>query len=87
MALKAFEKEKMEFIFRDGQVVTLQEPTLLQLKSARAKSKDEIEQAKSLLIDMSMGEIDADFLESLPIAEFNRLAKVVTDFIGLDEKN
>ena len=26
-------------------------------------------------------------LESLPIAEFNRLAKVVTDFIGLDEKN
>ena len=29
----------------------------------------------------------ADFLESLPIAEFNRLAKVVTDFVGLDEKN
>ena len=26
-------------------------------------------------------------LESLPIAEFNRLAKVVTDFVGLDEKN
>ena len=51
------------------------------------EGKDEIEQAKSLLIDMSMGEIDADFLESLPIAEFNRLAKVVTDFIGLDEKN
>lgn len=87
MALKIFEKQTKEFVFRDGQTVSLTEPTLLQLKSARAKSTDEIEQAKSLLIDMSMGEITQDFLESLPISEFNRIVALITDFIGLDEKN
>lgn len=63
--LKSFDKETKTFTFRDGQEVLLKEPTLLQIQSARAKAKDdEIALAKALLIDMSDGELNNEFLDS-----------------------
>ncbi|TLD97680.1 phage tail assembly protein [Helicobacter jaachi] len=84
--LKTFEKSQKTFTFRDGQAVLLKEPTLLQLKSARAKN-DEVEQAKALLIDMSEGELTSEFLDSLPLGEWVRLSNEVSAFMGIDVKN
>ncbi|WP_343353254.1 phage tail assembly protein [Helicobacter mastomyrinus] len=86
--LKSFDKEIRTFTFRDGQEVLLKEPTLLQIQSARSKAKDdEIALAKALLIDMSDGEINNEFLDSLPVKEFNRLSNEVSGFIGIDERD
>lgn len=84
--LKPFEKEIKTFTFRDGQEVVLKEPTLLQIQSAKSKAKnDEIALAKALLVDISDGEINNEFLDSLPVGEFNRLSKEVANFLGIDE--
>ncbi|WP_104749861.1 hypothetical protein [Helicobacter cynogastricus] len=77
---------KETFTFRDGQSVEVAEPTLFQLQKAM-KAGDDIAQVKSLLIDCTMGELDERFLNSLPLEEFERLAKVVSRFRGADEKN
>lgn len=85
--LKPFEKQVKIFTFRDGQEVSLQEPTLLQIQSARQKAKDDIALAKALLIDMSCGEITNEFLDALPASEFRRLSDEVNNFIGISEKD
>lgn len=36
---------------------------------------------------MSDGEINNEFLDSLPVKEFNRLSNEVSSFIGIDEKD
>ena len=48
---------------------------------------DEVEQAKSLLIDMSEGELDSAFLDSLPLGEWSRLSLEISEFMGVSEKN
>ena len=69
MPLKKIELPKTEFTFSDGQTVELKAPTLDILQNAQKKAKDEIEQAKLMLIEMSDGEMDKEFLGSLPMSE------------------
>lgn len=87
MALKKIELPKTEFTFSDGQTVELKAPTLDILQNAQKKSKDEIEQAKLMLIEMSDGEMDKEFLNSLPMNEWSVLSKRVSAFMGIDVKN
>ncbi len=87
MALKKIELPKTEFTFSDGQTVELKAPTLDILQNAQKKSKDEIEQAKLMLIEMSDGEMDKEFLGSLPMSEWSELSKAVSAFMGIDVKN
>ena len=56
MALRKIEIPKTEFTFSDGQTVELKAPTLALIQSVQNKTKDEIEQAKLMLIEMSDGE-------------------------------
>lgn len=87
MALKKIEIPKTEFTFSDGQTVELKAPTLDILQNAQKKAKDEIEQAKLMLIEMSDGEMDKEFLGSLPMSEWSELSKAVSAFMGIDVKN
>nr|DAX78163.1 MAG TPA: tail assembly chaperone protein [Caudoviricetes sp.] len=87
MALKKIELPKTEFTFSDGQTVELKAPTLDILQNAQKKAKDEIEQAKLMLIEMSDGEMDKEFLGSLPMSEWSELSKAVSAFMGIDVKN
>ncbi|WP_233710983.1 hypothetical protein [Helicobacter salomonis] len=48
---------------------------------------DDVSQIKSLLFDCSMGEIDERFINALPLEEFEKLAKTIAKFRGVDEKN
>ncbi|WP_104683354.1 hypothetical protein [Helicobacter felis] len=86
MALKPLILNKETFTFRDGQSVQIAEPTLFQVQKA-LKAGDDLAQIKSLLIDCTMGDLDEPFLNALPLEEFERLAKVVAKFRGVDEKN
>ncbi len=85
--LTSFDNETKTFVFRDNQQVILKEPTLLQIQSAKSKAKDDISLVKTLLIDMSNGELTSEFIDSLPIKEFKRLSECVAGFIGIDEKD
>ena len=87
MALRKIEIPKTEFTFSDGQTVELKAPTLDILQNTQKKAKDEIEQAKLMLIEMSDGEMDKEFLESLPMSEWSELSKAVSAFMGIDVKN
>ena len=87
MALRKIEMPKTEFTFSDGQTVELKAPTLDILQNAQKKAKDEIEQAKLMLIEMSDGEMDKEFLGSLPMSEWSELSKAVSAFMGIDVKN
>ena len=87
MALKKIEIPKTEFTFSDGQTVELKAPTLDILQNAQKKAKDEIEQDKLMLIEMSDGEMDKEFLGSLPMSEWSELSKAVSAFMGIDVKN
>lgn len=88
MPLQKIELPKEEFTFSDGQKVYLKAPTLLQIQSATKNAKgDEIEQAKNLLVDMSDGELNKEFLNSLPISEWVELSKTISGFMGVDIKN
>lgn len=87
MPLKKIELPKTEFTFSDGQTVELKAPTLDILQNAQKKAKDEIEQAKLMLIEMSDGEMDKEFLGSLPMSEWSELSKAVSAFMGIDVKN
>ena len=87
MALRKIEIPKTEFTFSDGQTVELKAPTLTLIQSVRNKTKDEIEQAKLMLIEMSDGEMDKEFLNSLPMNEWSELSKRVSSFMGIDVKN
>ena len=84
MALKKIEIPRTEFVFSDGQTVELKAPTLALIQS---KTKDEIEQAKLMLIEMSDGEMDKEFLNSLPMNEWSELSKRVSAFMGINVKN
>lgn len=84
--LKKISLKDQVFKFRDGQEVRLSEPTLLQLKNTN-KISDNIEKSKSLLVDVSNGELTSEFLDSLPSEEFMRLQEMITGFLGIDEKN
>ncbi|CCB80739.1 phage tail assembly protein [Helicobacter bizzozeronii] len=86
MPLKPLLLNKKTFTFRDGQSVELHEPTLFQLQKAN-KAGDDVAQIKSLLFDCTMGELDERFLNGLPLEEFERLAKLVSEFRGIDSKN
>ncbi|WP_454991279.1 hypothetical protein [Campylobacter rectus] len=87
MALRKIEIPKTEFTFSDGQTVELKAPTLDILQNAQKKAKDEIEQAKLMLVEMSDGEMDKEFLGSLPMSEWSELSKAVSAFMGIDVKN
>lgn len=87
MPLKKIELPKKEFTFSDGQTVELKAPTLAQLQNVQKQTKDEIEQAKLLLMEMSDGEMDKEFLGSLPLSEWSALAKNAGGFMGIDIKN
>ena len=87
MALRKIEIPKTEFTFSDGQTVELKAPTLDILQNAQKQAKDEIEQAKLMLIEMSDGEMDKEFLGSLPMSEWSELSKAVSAFMGIDVKN
>lgn len=87
MALKKIELPKRTFTFSGGQEVELRAPTLAQLQNVQKSSKDEIEQAKMLLIEMSDGELDKEFLNALPIGEWSELSKNISSFLGIDIKN
>ena len=87
MALRKIEIPRTEFVFGDGQTVELKAPTLDILQNAQKKAKDEIEQAKLMLIEMSDGEMDKEFLGSLPMSEWSELSKAVSAFMGIDVKN
>lgn len=88
MPLAKIELRKKEFTFCDGQSVYLNEPTLGQIQNATKNAKgDEIEQAKILLIDMSLGELTKDFLNSCPQSEFIRLMEIINDFMSIEVKN
>ena len=87
MALRKIEIPKTEFTFSDGQTVELKAPTLDILQNAQKKAKDEIEQAKLMLIEMSDGEMDKEFLGSLPMSEWSELSKAVSALMGIDVKN
>ena len=87
MALRKIEIPKTEFTFSDGQTVELKAPTLALIQSVQNKTKDEIEQAKLMLIEMSDGEMDKEFLNSLPMNEWSELSKRVSAFMGIDVKN
>ena len=82
MALKKIEIPKTEFTFSDGQTVELKAPTLALIQSVQNKTKDEI-----MLIEMSDGEMDKEFLNSLPMNEWGELSKRVSSFMGIDVKN
>lgn len=82
MAIKINTQTKT-FQFRDGQEITLKEPTLIQISAAQSKSKDDIEVIKYLLIDMSEGELDKESINALPFGEFVRLSECVKDFVGI----
>lgn len=64
----------------------LNAPTLAQVKKANKKT-DDFDKVASALIDMSNGEMDEAFLNSLPMSEFGKLNKIVENFIKFDEKN
>jgi len=88
MPLQKIELPKEKFTFSDGQEVYLKPPTLLQIQSATKNAKgDEIEQAKNLLVDMSEGELNKEFLNALPIGEWMELSKMISGFMGVDVKN
>ncbi|MGP1484907.1 MAG: hypothetical protein ACTTJC_02210 [Campylobacter sp.] len=88
MPLTKIALPQREFTFSDGQSVFLKSPTLLQIQNAQKQSRgDEVEQVKILLVEMSDGELNKDFLNSLPIGEWGELAKAVGDFMGIDVKN
>lgn len=87
MALRKIEIPRTEFVFGDGQTVELKAPTLALIQSIQNKTKDEIEQAKLMLIEMSDGEMDKEFLNSLPMNEWSVLSKRVSAFMGIDVKN
>nr|DAO67324.1 MAG TPA: tail assembly chaperone protein [Caudoviricetes sp.] len=40
-----------------------------------------------MLIEMSDGEMDKEFLNSLPMNEWSALSKRVSSFMGIDVKN
>ncbi|MCR8698848.1 hypothetical protein CUREO4125_00385 [Campylobacter ureolyticus] len=84
--LKKIELEKIEHVFSDGQRVILNAPTLAQVKKANKKT-DDFDKLVSALVDMSNGEMDEAFLNSLPMSEISKLNKIVENFIKFDEKN
>ncbi|WP_104753692.1 hypothetical protein [Helicobacter salomonis] len=86
MPLTPLKLHREIFQFRDGQSVELSEPTLFQLQKAM-KAGDDVSQIKSLLFDCSMGEIDERFINGLPLEEFEKLAKTIAKFRGIEAKN
>ena len=64
----------------------LNAPTLAQVKKANNKTNN-FDIIASVLVDMSNGEMDEAFLNSLPMSEFGKLNKIVENFIKFDEKN
>ncbi|AQW81273.1 hypothetical protein CPIN17260_0977 [Campylobacter pinnipediorum subsp. pinnipediorum] len=87
MGLKKIELPQKEYTFSDGQTVILKSPTLAQMQNIQKRTSDDIEQIKLMLIEMSDGELDKEFLGSLPINEWANLAKNISEFIGIDIKN
>lgn len=87
MALKKIELPTKRFKFSDGQEVELRSPTLAQIQNAQKSNKDDIEQAKMLLVEMSDGELDQEFLNSLPAAEWVKLSECVSSFMSVSVKN
>ncbi|MDL0089955.1 hypothetical protein [Campylobacter gastrosuis] len=87
MALKKLERTKELYTFKDGQEVYLTAPSLGQIRNAQ-NAKNETEQLIKLLVDMSNGEMDEAFINSLPLDEVARLSEVVTRLSGVnDTKN
>ncbi|QCD44471.1 hypothetical protein [Campylobacter mucosalis] len=87
MALKKLERTKEIYTFSDGQEVLLTAPSLGQIRNAQ-NAKNETEQLIKLLVDMSNGEMDEAFINSLPIDEVNKLAVIVSKLSGVtDLKN
>ncbi|WP_033915516.1 hypothetical protein [Campylobacter sputorum] len=86
MALKKIEPTHLTHAFSDGQEVELFAPTLAQVKSAE-NSKNDTDRVISLLIDMSRGEMDKDFITSLPMNEMLSLSEKLTQLSTPQTKN
>lgn len=84
--LKKIEPSHLTHIFTDGQEVELYAPTLAQIRKAE-KSKDDTAKIISLLIDMSRGEMDEDFINALPMSEMTELSQKVSILAGVEIKN
>ncbi|CUU72342.1 hypothetical protein [Campylobacter hyointestinalis] len=84
--LKKIEPAKITFKFSDDQEVVLFAPTLAQLRASE-KSKDETERLVSLLVDMSRGEMDREFINSLPVAEVTAISTAISELVGVETKN
>ncbi|QQF52829.1 hypothetical protein HHI31_08340 [Campylobacter fetus subsp. venerealis] len=84
--LKKIEPAKITFKFSDDQEVVLYAPTLAQIRASE-KAKDETERLISLLIDMSRGEMDKDFINSLPVAEVAMISAAISELVGIETKN
>lgn len=84
--LKKIEPSHLTHKFTDGQAVELYAPTLAQIRKAE-KEKDDTAKIISLLIDMSRGEMDIDFINALPMAEMTKLSEKVSLLAGVSVKN
>ncbi len=84
--LKKIEPEKKKYTFSDGQEVILYAPTLLQVQNSEEKNND-IDKMVSLLVDMSRGEMDVEFIKSLPSSEFTALGEEINILISPSPKN
>ncbi|PAF46289.1 hypothetical protein BKH46_08230 [Helicobacter sp. 12S02634-8] len=78
--------ETRTFTLKNGKEITLKEPTILQLESAQKKSKEELNIAKNLLIDMSDGDLSLEVINQMSIREFKALIETIKDFLGFDPK-
>lgn len=86
MALQKIKCESKTYTFCDGQEVELFAPTLAQVSASESKKSD-TEKLVSLLIDMSKGEMDKEFINSLPMSEISGLSAVVSELVGASPKN
>lgn len=84
--MQKIQRNSTIFKFRDGQEVVLYEPTLAMLEKSELMTKD-MDKVKTLLIDISNGELDIDFLNSLPALEFERLSQHVAPLLQTSAKN
>ncbi|ALV24543.1 hypothetical protein CIG2463D_0970 [Campylobacter iguaniorum] len=84
--LKKIEPTHLTHIFCDGQEVELYAPTLAQIRASE-KAKDETAKLVSLLIDMSKGEMNEEFINALPMAEVTAISAKITELVGVETKN
>ncbi|MBR6611952.1 MAG: hypothetical protein IKK93_06870 [Campylobacter sp.] len=79
--LQKIEVEKINHKFSDGQEVTLFAPTLGNIRASE-KQSDDMSKLVFLLIEMSRGEMNEEFINSLPMSEVTELSNKVAKLMG-----